>query len=185
VVNHTEHCHWSWHNCDKTNYTVNFGWHDCRILKGRDLIKKATKRDKLWILEGKTLAPAQNTAHITKASINTWHRQLDHAMTQFIRKLAKKSIVLGIEAKNIKHSSVNAQCIPYLKEKRTHGVIPKKSNVENPRRLHRIYSNVYGLFDVKGYSWCKYFVTFVDGFSYYIRVKSIRTKDKASKALMD
>jgi len=167
------------------NYTVNFGRHDCRILKGRDLIGKATKRDKLWILEGKTLAPAQDTAHIAKASINTWHRRLGHAMTQSIRKLAEKSMVLGIEAENNKRSGMDAQCIPCLKGKKTRDVIPKKSNVENPRRLHRIYSDVCGPFDVEGHSRCKYFVTFIDGFSHYIRVKPIRTKDEASKTLMD
>jgi len=167
------------------DYTVNFGRHDYRILKGIDLIGKVTKRDKLWILEGKTLPPTRDTAHIAKASINTWHRRLGYAMTPSIRKLVKKSMVSGIEAENSKRSSVDAQCIPCLKRKRTRDVILKKSNVENPRRLHRIYSDMCGPFDVEGYSWCKYFVTFVDGFLHYIRVKPIRTKDEASKALMD
>jgi len=39
-----------------------------------------------------------------------------------------------------------------LKGKTTRNVIPKKSDVENPRRLYRIYSNVCGPFDVEGYS---------------------------------
>jgi len=39
-----------------------------------------------------------------------------------------------------------------LKGKTTQNVIPKKSDVENPRRLYRIYSNVCGPFDVEGYS---------------------------------
>jgi len=73
-------------------------------------------------------------------------------MTPSIRKLVKKSMVSEIETENNKHSGVDAQCIPCLKRKRTCDVIPKKSNVENPRRLHRIYSDVYGPFDVKGYS---------------------------------
>jgi len=167
------------------DYTVNFGWYNCRILKGRDLIGKATKRDKLWILEGKTLPLTRDTAHIAKASINTWHRRLGHAMTPSIRKLVEKSIVSGIEAENSECSSVDAQCIPCLKGKRTRDVIPKKSNIKNPRRLHKIYSDVCGLFDVERYSQCKYFVTFIDGFLHYIRVKPIRTKDEALKALMD
>jgi len=58
-------------------------------------------------------------------------------------------------------------------------------DIENPRRLHRIYSDVCGPFDVEEYSRCRYFVTFVDGFSHYVRIKPIRTKDKASKMLMN
>ena len=63
--------------------------------------------------------------------------------------------------------------------------IPKKSDVKNPRRLYRIYSDVCGPFDVEGYSRCKYFVTFFNGFLHYVRIKPIRTKDEASKVLMD
>jgi len=73
----------------------------------------------------------------------------------------------------------------YLKEKTTWNVIPKKSDVENPRRLHRIYSDVYGPFDVEGYSQCRYFVTFIDSFFYYMRVKPIKSKDEAPRALME
>jgi len=92
------------------DYTGNFGQHNCRILKERDLIGKATKRDKSWILEGKTLPLTQDTAHIAKASIDTWYRRLGHAIIQFIRKLAKKSMVAGIEVENNKNSGVDAQC---------------------------------------------------------------------------
>jgi len=75
--------------------------------------------------------------------------------------------------------------ISCLKGKRTQDIIPKKSDIENSRRLHRVYSDICGPFDVKGYARCKYFVIFVDGFLHYIRIKPIRTKDKASKMLME
>ena len=58
-------------------------------------------------------------------------------------------------------------------------------DIENPRRLHRIYSDVCGPFNVEGYTQCRYFVTFVNGFSHYIRIKPIRTKDETSKMLME
>jgi len=64
-------------------------------------------------------------------------------------------------------------------------MIPKKSDVENPRRLHKIYSDVCGPLDVEGYSQCQYFVTFIDGFFHYMRVKLTRSKDEAPKALME
>jgi len=46
----------------------------------------------------------------------------------------------------------NGECKAYLKGKTTWNVIPKKSDVENPKRLHKIYSDVCGPLDVEGYS---------------------------------
>ena len=167
------------------NYSTIFGRDECSILKGRNVIGKARKRDKLWILKGKTLSPTQESAHVVRASIDTWHRRLGHAMTQSIKKLVDQSMVTGMEAETEEDGAAHTHCISCLKGKRTRDVIPKKSDVENPRRLHRIYSDVCGPFDVEGYSQCRYFVTFVDGFSHYIRIKPIRTKDEASKVLMN
>jgi len=76
-------------------------------------------------------------------------------------------------------------CIPCLKGKTTCKVIPKKYNVKNPRRLHRIFSDVCGPLNVKGYSRCCYFITFVDGYSHFMKVIPIRTKDKVSEVLTD
>jgi len=127
----------------------------------------------------------QESVHIARASIDIWHRRLGHAMTQSIKKLVDQSMVTGMEAETEEDGAAHTHCILCLKGKRTRDVIPKKLNVENPRRLHRIYSDVCGLFDVEEYSRCRYFVTFVDGFSHYVRIKPIRTKDEASKVLMN
>jgi len=55
----------------KRNYSLFFGQDEYNILKGRNVIGKARKRNKLWILKGKTLFPTQEFTHIAKASINT------------------------------------------------------------------------------------------------------------------
>jgi len=57
--------------------------------------------------------------------------------------------------------------------------------VENPRRLYRIYSDVCEPFDIEDYFQSQYFMIFVDGFSYYVRVKPIRSKDEAFKVLKE
>jgi len=57
-----------------------------------------SERNYLWILKGKTLSPTQESAHVARASINTWHRRLGHAMTQSIKKLVDQSMVTGMEA---------------------------------------------------------------------------------------
>ena len=104
-------------------------------------------------------------------------------MTCSIKKLLESSIVTEMELIDDSTNHTDSECIACIKEKTTWNMIPKKSDVENPRRLHRIYSNVCGPFDIKGYSQSWYFVTFVDSFSYYVRIKPIRSKDEAFKVL--
>jgi len=70
-------------------------------------------------------------------------------MTHSIKKLLETSMVTGMELIDDGTNHADGKCI---KEKTTWNVIPKKSDVENPRRLHRIYSDVCGPFDIKGYS---------------------------------
>jgi len=106
-------------------------------------------------------------------------------MTCSVKKLLESSMVIGMKLIDDGINHADGECIACIKGKTTQNVIPKKSDVENPRRLHRIYSNVCGPFDIEGYSRSRYLVTFVDGFSHYIRVKPIRSKDEASKVLKE
>jgi len=106
-------------------------------------------------------------------------------MTCSVKKLLESSMVTGMELIDDGTNHADGECIACIKGKTTQNVIPKKSDVENPRRLHRIYSDVCGPFDIEGYSRSRYFVMFVDGFSHYVRVKPIRSKDEASKVLKE
>jgi len=89
-------------------------------------------------------------------------------------------MVTGIEMTDDVLNHNNGECKAYLKGKMTQNMILKKSDVENPKRLHRIYSNVCRPLDIEGYSQYQYFVTFIDGFSHYMRVKPIKNKDEVS-----
>jgi len=129
--------------------------------------------------------PNPHVAHIAKASLSIWHKQLEHAMMCSVKKLLESSMVTGIELIDDGTNHADSECIAYIKGKITWNMISKKYNMENPRRLHRIYSNVYGPFDIEGYSQSQYFVMFINSFSHYVRVKPIRSKDEASKVLKE
>jgi len=73
-------------------------------------------------------------------------------MTCSVKKLLESSMVTGMELIDDGTNHADGECIACIKEKTTRNVIPKKSDVENPRRLHRIYSDVCGPFDIEGYS---------------------------------
>jgi len=106
-------------------------------------------------------------------------------MIHSVLRLWDLSMVTGMEMTDDAPDDIDGECEACLKGKTTRNVIPKKSDIENPRRLHRIYSDVCGPFDVEGYSQCRYFVTFIDGFSHYIRVKPIKSRDETPRALME
>jgi len=73
-------------------------------------------------------------------------------MMHFVKKLLESSMVTGMELIDDGINHTDGEYIAYIKGKTTRNMIPKKSNVENPRRLYRIYSNICGPFDIKGYS---------------------------------
>jgi len=166
-------------------YTVNFGTNMCEISKAGSIIGKAKNRKRLWVLDSNPVVPNPHVAYVTKASFSVWHKRLGHAMTCSVKKLLESSMVTGIELIDDSTNYADGECIACIKGKTTWNVIPKKSDVENSRRLHRIYSDVCGPFDIEDYFWSQYFVMFVDGFSHYVRVKPIRSKDEASKVLKE
>ena len=166
-------------------YFVGFGVDRCEIIKGNMVIARAEKSRNLWILQGRMVSPGHQSAHVAKALLDLWHKRLEHAMRRSIQKLSDKSMVTGLEIIDTGTTEANEPCASYLKGKSTQSVISKKSDVDNLRRLYRLFSDVCGPFDVEGQSKCHYSVTLIDGFSHYMRVKPIRTKDEALKVLVD
>jgi len=67
-------------------------------------------------------------------------------MTCSVLRLQDLSMVTGIEITGDAPDDIDGEYEACLKRKTTWNVIPKKSDVENPRRLHRIYSDVCGPF---------------------------------------
>ena len=170
-------------------YLVHFRAKDCVIQKGNDVIGNVYKKNNLWVLSGKTVLPRQEMAYIAQVSIGTWHKRLGHAMVRSIEKLANSSMVTGMRVLSDEESGEKKEhkthCIPCLKGKTTREPISKKSTVENPKVLHRVFSDVCGPLDIEGYQKCRYFVTLIDGYSHYMRVQPIRSKDEAPRVLMD
>ena len=62
--------------------------------------------------------------------------------------------------------------------------IPKVSNIENPCILHRIYSDICGPMQNTTQDGHRYFMTFIDSHSWYIKVKLLKTKDEVVEKLM-
>ena len=73
------------------------------------------------------------------------------------------------------------QCVPCLEGKQHRTIIPTESEVENPRVLHRTYSDVCGPMETTAQRGYRYFVTFIDGYSHRLVVKLIKAKSEVPK----
>jgi len=93
-------------------------------------------------------------------------------------------MVKGMEIDEHDNEDETHQCSTYLEDKMTWQPIPKVSDIENPHVLHCIYSDICGPMQKTTQDGHHYFMTFIDSHSWYIKVKLLKTKDKAEEKLM-
>ena len=115
-----------------------------------------------------------------EADINIWNRQLGHVNAQSVLKLLQKGMVSGMSI-NDPGTMDEDQCIPCLEGKQHCAIIPTESEVENPRVLHRTYSDVCGPMETTARRGYQYFVTFINGYSHRLVVKLIKAKSEVPK----
>ena len=154
-------------------YEATFGQHTCTITRNGSIAALARRQESLYILKGQTCTterayiiegPRPNSllnaeepivaltacTYTLKATIETWHRQLAHIMPDSVKKLFEKDMVKGMEVdRPLTHD--DATCEVCLKGKQLCKPIPTESNVENPRVLHRTYSDIWGPMDTEAH----------------------------------
>jgi hypothetical protein len=113
----------------------------------------------------------------SSASLETWHQRLGHINFDSVSKLIQKDMVNGIKVKGPSTHNKTV-CQPSLEGKQHHDPIPTKSDIVNPRVLHRTYSDVCSPTDTTSRLGFWYFVTFIDAYSHNLVVKLVKTKDE-------
>ena len=103
-------------------------------------------------------------------------------MLQSIKRLFQQNMVKGM---HITDSDSHDSGIykAYLEGKQTQAPIPKVSNVQNPSVLHRVYLDLVGPIEPQGRNGERYFMTFLDGHSHYLKVVLLKSKNKAEEQL--
>ncbi|GBE86218.1 Retrovirus-related Pol polyprotein from transposon TNT 1-94 [Sparassis crispa] len=189
---------------DRNSYDVRFADGTCRIsnAQGRlsaigymrrnlyvlDMTTQLPERT--YILQAEDLPPSYDDsmddpplhAFVAKettssASAQVWHRHLGHISVDSVLKMVRKGMVKGMSIVGEKVS--NFTCKPCLHGKQTRQPIPKESDVENPRVLHRTYSDVCGPMQTQMWSGHRYFITFIDRHTHHLVANLMKTKDEA------
>ena len=117
-------------------------------------------------------------------SLTIWYKHLEHVAKATVKKLFKKQMVKRMEIDEHDDKDETHQCSICLEGKMTQQPIPKVSDIKNPCVFHHIYSNICGPMQKMTQDGYRYFMTFIDGHSWYIKVELLKTKDKAKKKLM-
>ena len=98
-------------------------------------------------------------------SLTMWHKCLEHVAKATVKKLFKKQMVKGMEIDEHNDKDDTHQCSICFKGKMTQQPIPKISDIENPRILHCIYSDICGPMQKMTQDGHCYFMTFIDSHS--------------------
>jgi len=117
-------------------------------------------------------------------SLTIWHKRLEHVAKTTVKKLFKKQMVKGIEINKHDDEDDTHQCSTCLEGKMIRQPILKVSDIKNPCVLHCVYSNICDPMQKTTQDGHRYFMTFIDGHSQYIKVEFLKTKDEAKEKLM-
>ena len=116
------------------------------------------------------------------ASLGTWHRQLGHISTDAIKQLLKHGMVTRMEISP--DNKTKPMCISCLEGKQTQNEIPRQSNIMHPRVHYRIYSDLCGPMQTCSCQGKFYFLTFIDGNAYHVKVKLLVTKSETCQIII-
>lgn len=147
------------------------------ILKGDQHIANGFLKNELFLLRTTDTPRTNNVNNINSAgqklSLMDWHRKLGHVNTESISKMCKSELVDGLNVSSFKKldCEVCARC------KITEESYPKSTDNRSGELIYRIHSDVCEM-PVHSFSGAKYFVTFIDDYSRYVKVFCLKSKSE-------
>jgi len=158
---------------DKLGLTTSFHSKRCRISNGAKLLATATMRGNLYELD--TYPSSSETALIGN-SIQLWHHRLAHIQPSSIIRMSKSKAVQGLEICN--SGDDLSKCSGCVLGKGHRAPIPKKSHTRAEKLLELVHSDVNGPLDIPSLGGSRYFVTFIDDFSRWTSLYTMKAKSE-------
>ena len=112
---------------------------------------------------------------LVAANLNTWHKRLGHIDISTIKLIKSEGIATGLNFKNEDFSN----CTGCFKGKGHRDPIPKKSFTRAAKLLELIHSDISGPFQVLSLGGSVYFITFIDDFSRWTVVYTMKRKSES------
>ena len=155
---------------DKSGLTISFHSKRCWISNGPKLLATATMTGNLYKLD----FHSDSETGLLARTAELRHLRLAHIQPSNILEMAKSKTVQGLEISNSnKNSNTCSSCVL---GKAHRSPIPKKSQSRSTQLLGLVYSDVNGPLEGQSLGGSRYFVTYIDDFSRWNSVFTMRNK---------
>ena len=159
---------------DKLGLKTSFHSSRCFIETETSIIATGTMVGNLYRLD-----TSHPDSALVAATIETWHQRLGHLHPSAIRSMASKRTAKGLDLEGTEGLMQNCQGCILRKSHRS--AIPKASTSKSSRLLELVHSDVNGPMETPSLGGSKYFVTFIDDFSKWIVMYTMRRKSDTFK----
>ena len=164
---------------DAKNIKTSFSNGTCNISKNGRVLAQGFRNGGLYALHTVVSDQPRNVAAI--ANLELWHARLGHVHTEGIKRMVNKCVVDGI---SFKDSSIPQVCDACVKGKIHCHPIPKHSDTRSAALLDLVHSDVCGPLQVPSMGGSRYFVTFIDDYSKWAVVYTMKVKSECSSWFM-
>ncbi len=156
---------------DKSGFNTSFYSRRCQITKGSQLLATATMKGNLYELD---ISTSTSGKALVAVNSRLWHYRFAHLHSDALAKMASSNTVRGLQvAGSNEFQDVCSGCV-LGKGRRSN--IPKKSSNQSTKLLELVHSDVNGPIEVPSLGGSRYFITFIDDFSRWISLYTMKQK---------
>ena len=160
------------HHPDKSGMQVSFHSKKCEIKLNNKILATGSMIGNLCFLD---TVPKIHEQALLSRKMDPWHRGLAHISPSTIAEMSAKKVIRGFDAvKTLGHF----KCSNCLTGKGHRSPIPRKSTTQTSQFLELVHSDVSGLLEAPSLGGSRYFVTFIDNFSKWTFVYTMKNKSE-------
>ena len=162
---------------DKQGLETTFKSGRVRVLRDGVLCASGTMYGNLYKLDTAPNTLLQHTALVAN-SLRLWHERLAHIDPSTIMHMCASGAVSGIKLSSANPEN-GLQCSGCILGKGHRAIIPKKTSSRATRLLELVHSDVNGPLETPSHGGSRYFITFIDDYSKWTVVFTMRKKSDA------
>ena len=152
---------------------VQFSDGRCRILRNNSVVACGTLRKSLYYLD----LYSGSSEVACPASLRLWHERLAHVDMNGISSMVKRGVVKGVNISG--EQQCPHICVGCIYGKGHQAPIPKSSTSRRSAVLDLVHSDVLGPVNVPSLGGSRYFITFIDDYSKWTTVYTMRNKSES------
>ena len=155
-------------------FVVEFGVSGCAFKTAKGKVVASGRRvDKMYVLDEFT--DRCSVAVNSSPGLQRWHDRLGHANGNSLKKMRNEKLADGLTFPN-KELDICQSCV---EGKMSRAPFPKRYEIASSQKLDIVHSDVCGPMRTTSLGGACYFITFIDDFSRYTKVFTMKTKDQA------